>query len=196
MDEKQHIHQPNKNNRHKPWTANPSEQWAFALDHMDSGEWDLAILHCQRAIDIWPTYYDVLLLMSGAYEANGNLDAALKAAQRASEVAVQELSQAWNNLAALHLIREEYDEAITVDRVLSLVDSSRMALSSYRMAVAYTALGDRESGERWLREAIVRRADLYERALGESLLAVHHEWLRREGTTLLKRTKEKETAQK
>ncbi len=196
MDEKHHIQQPGKNNRHKPWTANPSEQWAFALDHMDTGDWDLAILHCQRAIDIWPTYYDALLLMSGAYEAQGNLDAALKAAQQASEVAVQELSQAWSNLAALHLVREEYDEAITIDRVLSLVDSSRLALSSYRMAVAYTALSDRESGERWLREAITRRADLYERALGESLLAVHHQWLRAEEATLRRHDKEQETAKK
>ncbi len=37
-----HNHLPTKN-RHKQWTANPSEQWSFALDHMDAGEWDLAI---------------------------------------------------------------------------------------------------------------------------------------------------------
>src|SRR5436305_14199210 len=93
MDELHHMQQPTKN-RHRQWTANPSEQWAFALDHMDVEEWDLAITHCQRALEIWPTYYDALLLMSGAHERQGNLDASLNSAQRASEVAVAELSQA------------------------------------------------------------------------------------------------------
>src|SRR5260370_34295430 len=104
MDE-HHQHEPTKN-RHKQWNANPSEQWAFALDHMDVEEWELAITHCQRALDIWPTYYDALLLMSGACEAKRDLDGALKAASTASEVAVGELSQAWNNLAALHILPE------------------------------------------------------------------------------------------
>ncbi|MEP7287799.1 MAG: tetratricopeptide repeat protein [Chloroflexota bacterium] len=173
-------------NRHKQWTSNPSEQWSFALDHMDAGEWDLTITHCQRAIDIWPTYYDALLLLSGAFERKGDLDNALKAAQNASEIAVQELSQAWNNLAALHLLREEYDEAITIDRVLSLVDPSRLPLTSYRMSIAYTALGDLGAGERWLREAIVHRPDLYERAIGEPLLDKHRRWLLAEETGFLK----------
>ncbi len=183
MDESHHIQQTTKD-RHRSWTANPSEQWAFALDHIDVEEWDLAVTHCQRALDIWPTYYDALLLMSGAYEAKGDLDGALKAARDASEVAVGELSQAWNNMAGLHLLREEYDEAITIDRVLSVIDQSRIPISSYRMAIAYTCLGDRESGERWLREAIQHRHDLYERALGESLLEVHHSWLKAEQTKL------------
>jgi tetratricopeptide (TPR) repeat protein len=180
-DEDHHLQQPTKS-RHKVWTANPSEQWAFALDHMDAGEWDLAILHCERAVDIWPTYYDALLLMAGAYEGKGDLDASLSTAQRASEVAVAELSQAWNTLAALHLLREEYDEAITVDRVLMLVDPTKMPIACYRMAVAYTALNDLPSGERFLREAIEHRSDLYERAVGESLLSAHHEWLKSEET--------------
>ena len=51
MDDKQHSTQPTKN-RHRQWTDNPSEQWAFALDHMDVGEWDLAINHCRRALEI------------------------------------------------------------------------------------------------------------------------------------------------
>jgi tetratricopeptide (TPR) repeat protein len=179
MDEHHHVQTTTKN-RHRTWTANPSEQWAFALDHMDVEEWDLAITHCQRALDIWPTYYDALLLMAGACEAKGDLDGALKAARDASEVAVGELSQAWNNLAALHLLREEYDEAITVDRVLSVIDPSRVPMCSYRMAIAYTCLGDRESGERWLREAIIHRPDLHERALSETLLEDHHNWLKAE----------------
>ncbi len=191
MDDRQHTHQPTSN-RHRQWTANPSEQWAFALDHMDTGEWDLAIGHCQRALDIWPTYYDALLLMSGAHERKGDLDSALDAAERASEIAVQELSQAWNNLAALHLIREEYDEAITIDRVLAVVDPSRVSMTSYRMATSYTALGDLESGERWLREAIEHRTDLYERAMAEPLLAPHHQWLRQEQEVFLKRIEEQE----
>lgn len=172
-------HQPIKN-RHKSWDENPSEQWAFALDHMDVGEWDLAITHCQRAINIFPTYYDAWLLMAGAHEEKGDLDGALEAAQRASEIAVHELSQAWSNLAALHMVREEYDEAITIDRVLSIVDPSRQAISSYRMGISYTVLGDLASGERWLREAIEHRRDLYDRALEEPLLAAHHEWLRQD----------------
>jgi tetratricopeptide (TPR) repeat protein len=191
MDDKHHIHPPTKN-RHKQWTANPSEQWAFALDHMDVGEWELAISHCQRAIDILPTYYDAWLLMSGAHEAKGDLDAALDAAQRASEIAVGELSQAWNNLAALHVIREEYDEAITIDRVLSLVDPSRLPMTSYRMSVSYTALGDHEAGERWLREAIEHRPDLYDRALNEPLLRPHHDWLRQEEHLFTKRERTRE----
>src|SRR5947199_9894295 len=97
MDDKQHSTQPTQN-RHRQWTENPSEQWAFALDHMDVGEWDLAITHCQRALEIWPTYYDALLLMSGACDNKADLDAALDSAARASEVAVQELGQAWNRL--------------------------------------------------------------------------------------------------
>jgi tetratricopeptide (TPR) repeat protein len=193
MDEKHHTNQPTKN-RHRQWTANPSEQWAFALDHMDVGEWDLAITHCQRALEIWPTYYDALLLMSGAHENKGDLDAALDSAERASEVAVQELGQAWNNLAALHLRRKEYDEAITVDRVLSLVDPSRVPISSYRMGIAYTALGDIESGERCLRTAIEHRSDLHDRALDEPLLEAHYGWLRQE-EHLLKRGREREREQ-
>lgn len=166
-----------RSNKHKQWTANPSEQWAFALDHMDLEEYDLAIVHCKRAIDIWPTYYDAWLLLSGAQEQNGDLDAALSAAQRASEIAVEELSQAWNNLAALHLVRGEYEEALTVDRVLGAVDPSRHSITNYRMAVAYTALGDVESGERWLREAIFHRKDLLDRAENEPLLEAHHDLL-------------------
>jgi tetratricopeptide (TPR) repeat protein len=181
-----HHTQPTKN-RHKQWTENPSEQWAFALDHMDAGEWDLAIVHCKRALEIWPTYYDALLLMAGAYEGKGDLDEALDSAQKASEIAVQELSQAWSNLAALHLVREEYDEAITVDRVLCLVDPSRAPIASYRMSIAYTALSDYAAGERWLREAIAHRTDLYERALVEPLLEPHYEWLRAEEMLILKK---------
>jgi len=193
MDEQHHLQGPTKN-RHMQWTANPSEQWAFALDHMDAGEWDLAITHCQRALDIWPTYYDALLLMAGAQERHGQLDDALKSAQRASEIAVQELSQAWNTLAALYILREEYDEAITIDRVLSLVDPSRMPISGYRMSIAYTALGDVSSGERWLREAIGHRTDLFDRALAEPLLEVHYGWLRQEEPLLTKTSKEREEA--
>lgn len=185
-----HNHQPTKN-RHMQWTANPSEQWAFALDHMDAEEWDLAITHCQRALDIWPTYYDALLVMSAAHERKGDLDSSLKAAEHASEIAAQELSQAWNNLAALHLVREEYDEAITVDRVLCVVDPTRLPIANYRMAICYTALGDKDSGERWLREAIEHRAEFFERALNEPLLEAHHDWLLAEEAAILKRERAK-----
>src|SRR5258706_9936941 len=189
MDDQQHSLQPTKN-RHRQWTQNPSEQWAFALDHMDAGEWDNAILHCQRALEIWPTYYDALLLMVGAHEAKGDLDSALGAAERASEVAVQELGQAWNNLAALHILRGEYEEAITIDRVLMLIDPAHAGVANYRMACAYTELGDVDSGERWLREAITHRADLYERALSEPMLKTHHAWLRQEEHNIAKRVKQ------
>jgi tetratricopeptide (TPR) repeat protein len=165
--------------RHTPWEANPSEQWAFALDHMDRGEWENAIGHCQRAIDLWPTYFDAWLLLAGAHEERDEFDEALVAVQRASEIAITELSQAWNNLASLHLAREEWEEAITVDRVLDAIDPARHAIVRYRMAVAYTQLGDMESGYRWLTEAIEYRADLLDRALAEDWLAPLHDRLRR-----------------
>lgn len=164
--------------RHHPWEQNPSEQWAFALDHMDSGEWDLAIMHCQQAIDIWPTYYDAWLLLAGAYEEKSQLDEGLDAIQRASEIAINELGQAWNNLASLHLVRGEWEDAITIDRVLDLVDPTRHAIIRYRMAVCYTQLGDLETGMKWLREAIEYRADLFERAFSEPLLIPLHDRLK------------------
>lgn len=174
-DQERHTTEP----RHHPWQQNPSEQWAFALEHMDAGEWDLAIKHCRQAIDIWPTYYDAWLLLAGAYQEKGDLEAALDAIQRASEVAVNELSQAWNNLASLHLMRQEWEEAVTIDRVLDLVDPTRHAIIRYRMAVCYTQLGDLEIGFKWLREAIEYRPDLYERALEEPWLEPLHERLQR-----------------
>ncbi len=165
--------------RHQPWNENPSQEWAFALDHMDAGEWDLAITHCQRAIELWPSYYDAWLLLAGVYEETGDYDQALDAARRASEIAITELSQAWNNLASLHLIRGEWEEAITIDRVLDLIDPSRHAIIRYRMAVSYTQLGDLEMGFKWLREAIEYRPDLRDRALRESWLEPLHERLQR-----------------
>jgi tetratricopeptide (TPR) repeat protein len=165
--------------RHRTWDQNPSEQWAFALDHMDAGEWDLAILHCRRAIETWPTYYDAWLLLAGAYEEKAEYDQALEAIRRASEIAIDELSQAWNNLASLHLVRGEWEEAVTIDRVLDLVDPTRHAIIRYRMGVCYTQMGDPETGLKWLREAIDYRPDLLDRALGEPLLAVLHERLQR-----------------
>jgi tetratricopeptide (TPR) repeat protein len=181
------LNEPTQN-RHRQWAANPSEQWAFALDHVDAGEWDKAIMHCQRALEIWPTFYDALLLLSSAYEAKGNLDSALNTAQQAADTAIHELSQAWNNLASLHIRRKEYEQAITIDRVLSLIDPSRLPLCSYRMAIAFTSLGDIENGEHWLRKAIERRKDLYERALNDPALKVHADWLRQESRRYRERT--------
>jgi len=164
--------------RHTPWEENPSEQWAFALEHMDRGEWDAAVRHCQRAIAIWPTYYDAWLLLAGALDEQGEHEQALAAVQRASEIAIVELSQAWNNLASLHLIRQEWQEALTVDRVLDLIDPTRHAIICYRMAISHTQLGDLETASKWLHEAIQCRPDLLDRALAESWLAPHHETLR------------------
>ncbi|GAB4573967.1 MAG: hypothetical protein Kow0077_18190 [Anaerolineae bacterium] len=160
--------------RHTPWEENPSEEWAFALDHMDRGEWELAIKHCQRAIEIWPTYYDAWLLLGGALEETDRLDDALHAVQRASEIAIMELSQAWNNLASLHLLRGEWEEALTVDRILDLIDPSRRAIVRYRMSIAYTRLGDLDAAFDALQEAIGYREDLLDRALQESWLAPLH----------------------
>ena len=168
-----------QNRRHTPWEDNPSEQWAFALEHMDQSEWDQALVHCERAIDIWPTYYDAWLLMAGALEEQERYDDALHAVQRASEIAIMELSQAWNNLASLHLIRREWEEALTIDRILDLLDPSRHAIIAYRMAIPFTQLGDLDMGFKWLMEAIEYRADLLERALAESWLAPLHERLQR-----------------
>jgi tetratricopeptide (TPR) repeat protein len=165
------------NRRHQPWQENPSEEWAYALDHMDRGDWENAIKHCTRAIELWPTYFDAWLLMAGAYEDGGDDNRALEAVQRASEIAISELSQAWNNLASLHLIRHEWEAALTVDRVLDLLDPTRHAIISYRMAVSYTQLGDLESGLKLIREAIEHRPDLRARALQESWLAPLHDRL-------------------
>lgn len=165
--------------RHTPWEQNPSEQWAFALEHMDRGEWDQAINHCEQAIDIWPTYFDAWLLMAGALEDQERYDDAMHAVQRASEIAIMELSQAWNNLASLHLMRGQWEEALTVDRILDVIDPSRHAIIRYRMAISYTQLGDIDTAHKWLLEAIDYREDLLDRALAESWLAPLHDRLRR-----------------
>ncbi len=168
--------------RHKPWEENPSEEWAFALEHADRGEWDFAIAHCRRAINIWPSYYDAWLLLGGVLEEKGALDQALEAIERASEIAILELSQAWNNLAGLRLLRQEWEEALVIDRILDLIDPSRHAIIRYRMAVASTQIGDLESGFKWLTEAIDYRPDLRERALNESWLEpLHSRLLQRDG---------------
>lgn len=159
---------------HRAWTANPSEQWSYALDHMDAGEFDLVVTHCERAISIWPTYYDAWLLLAGAHEENGHLNDAVSAAQRASEIAMDELGEAWNTLAALHILRGDYDDALTIDRILGLITPDRHAIICYRMSIAYTAQGDYENGKRKLFEAISSRDDFVERALAEPLLAPHH----------------------
>lgn len=172
-------HRTIQDRRHTPWIDNPSEEWFFALEHMERGEWELTLTHCERAIDIWPTYYDAWLLMAGALEEQERYDDALHAVQRASEIAILELSQAWNNLASLHLIRREWDEALTIDRVLDLLDPTRRAIIRYRMAISYTQLGDPDTALKWLLEAIEYRADLLDRALAESWLAPLHERLLR-----------------
>jgi tetratricopeptide (TPR) repeat protein len=145
---------------------------------MDRGEWDSAIQHCQQAIEAWPTYYDAWLLMAGAWEEKGDFSNALQAVERASEIAIVELSQAWNNLASLHVIRQEWEDALTIDRVLGLIDPMRHAIIRYRMAVCHAQLGDAETAYRWLSEAMQRRPELRERALQEPWLAALHDRLR------------------
>ena len=169
------------NRRHQAWQENPSEEWAFALEHMDRGDWQNTIHHCERALDLWPTYFDAWLLMAGALEDGGDYDRALDAVRRASEIAIAELSQAWNNLASLHLIRQEWEAAITVDRILDLLDPTRHAIICYRMAVSHTQLGDLKSGLTFIREAIEYRPDLRDRALNESWLAPLHARLQSPG---------------
>ncbi len=165
------------NRDHMSWKENPSEQWAFALAHMEAEEWDNAIRHCENAVEIWPTYYDAWLLLAGAFEEKGEFDDALRAIQRASEIAISELSEAWNNLASLYLLREEWEEEIAVDRILDLIDPTRHAIVRYRMAVAYTQLGDLDSGYKWLCEAIEYRPGLLNRAMAEPWLALLHDRL-------------------
>jgi hypothetical protein len=72
------------------------------------------------------------------------------------------------------LLREEWEEALTIDRILDLIDPSRHAIIRYRMAIAATQIGDVESGFKWLTEAIDYRPDLLERALDESWLEPLH----------------------
>ncbi|MFC1961216.1 tetratricopeptide repeat protein, partial [Chloroflexota bacterium] len=167
-----------ENRRHQPWSENPSEEWAYGLEHMKSGEWEEAINHCQQAIEIWPTYFDAWLLIGGALEETGEYTEALAAVERASEIAIMELSQSWNNLASLYLIRREWEQALTVDRILDLIDPLRHPIICYRMAIAYTQLGDLTMGFKWLLEAIEARPDFEQRALGETWLAPLHERVR------------------
>jgi tetratricopeptide (TPR) repeat protein len=172
------------NSRHIPWEQNPSDQWAFALECLERGAFEQAIKHCEQAIDIWPTYYDAWLLMAGAMEELEQYDRALHAVQRASEIAIQELSQAWNNLASLHLARGEWEEALTVDRILDVIDPSRHAIIGYRRAVSYTQLGDLDTAFKWLHESIEYQPNLLDRALAESWLAPLHDRLARlQGST-------------
>jgi tetratricopeptide (TPR) repeat protein len=156
--------------KHQPWLENPSEQWMYALEHMNTGEYQLAIKHCRRAIEIWPDYYNAWLLMASALEKLDKLEEALDAVQRASEIAIEELGQAWNNQAFLHIARGEFQDALTVDRVLDLVDPTRHGIVRYRQAIAHTQLGNREEALECLADAIRFRPELRERARVEPLL--------------------------
>lgn len=175
MDDQTRRTVPNRS--HASWKENPSEQWAFALDHMENEEWDSAIQHCKQAIELWPTYFDAWLLLAGVHEEKGDFDEALQAIQRASEIAITELSEAWNNLASLYLLREEWEEEIAVDRILDLIDPTRHAIVRYRMAVSYAQLGDLDTGYKWLREAIEYRPGLLNRAMNEPWLSALHDRL-------------------
>jgi tetratricopeptide (TPR) repeat protein len=166
---------------HTPWAENPSEEWAYALAHMEAEDWDNAIKHSERAIEIWPTYYDAWLLLACAFEEQGDYDKALQAVERASEIAIGELSEAWNNMASLYLLRSEWEQEIAVDRILDLIDPTRHAIIRYRMAISYTQLGDLETGFKWLREAIEFRPGLLSRALTEPWLSPLHERLQKLG---------------
>lgn len=156
--------------KHQPWTENPSEQWMYALEHMNAGEYELVITHCKRAIDIWPDYYNAWILMATAMEKLDRLDEALDAVQRASEIAIEELSQAWNNQAFLHIARGEYEDAITVDRVLDLVDPTRHDIVRYRLGIAHAQLGQHDEALESLKEAFRYHPELRERAMQEPLL--------------------------
>jgi tetratricopeptide (TPR) repeat protein len=90
--------------------------------------------------------------------------------QRASEIAIEELGQAWNHQAFLHIERGEYEDALTVDRVLDLVDPTRHGIVRYRQAIANTQLGNHEEALECLADAIRFRPELRERAMQEPLL--------------------------
>ena len=81
--------QPMNKPGHQRWEENPSEEWMYALEHMNTGQYQLAIKHCRRAIAIWPDYYNAWLLMASAHEKLDQLDEALEAVQRASEIAIE-----------------------------------------------------------------------------------------------------------
>ena len=155
---------------HGSWEENPSASLVYALEHLESGEYEQSIMHFRRAIELWPEYFDAWLQMGIALGQLERLDEALDAVQRASEIAVESLSEAWNTLASLHLLRGEYDEALTVDRVLGIVDPTRRDIVNYRMGVALTQKGDHKAALASLREAFQFREDLRERALHDPLL--------------------------
>jgi tetratricopeptide (TPR) repeat protein len=164
------LYQP----KHRRWEENPSEELVFALEHMNSGKYELAIRHTRRAIEMWPDYFDAWLLLGSAHEQLNELDEALDAIQRASEIAVESLGEAWNNLASLHIVRGEYEEALTVDRVLDLVDPTRHGIIRYRMGIALSQLGQRDAALEALSEAFEFRPDLRARAAEEPLLEPLH----------------------
>jgi tetratricopeptide (TPR) repeat protein len=163
---------------HKSWEENPSASLVYALEHLEKGEYEQSIKHFRRAIELWPEYFDAWLQMGIAFGQLERLDEALDAVQRASEIAVESLSEAWNTLASLHLLRGEYDEALTVDRVLGIVDPTRRDIVHYRMGVALTQKGAHEAALEALREAFQFREDLRERALQDPLLEPIHGALR------------------
>lgn len=156
---------------HQPWTENPSEEWMHALEHMNTGEFELTVKHCLRAIEIWPDYYNAWMLMGRAHEQLGQMDEALEAVQRAAEIAIEELSQAWNTQAFLHIARSEFQDALTMDKVLDLVDPTRHGVTRYRMGIAHVQMGDKEEGLKCLAEALRFHPELGEQALNEPLLA-------------------------
>lgn len=155
---------------HQPWTENPSEEWMHALEHLNTGQYELAVKHCLRAIEIWPDYYNAWMLMSRAHEHMGHTDEALEAVQRAAEIAIEELGQAWNAQAFLHIARREFQDALTMDRVLDLVDPTRHSATRYRMGIAHVQLGDKDEGLKCLAEALRFHPELREKALSEPLL--------------------------
>lgn len=159
------------------WTANPSAYWVAGLAQFQNGDYTKARQALERAVSIYPRYFEAWQLLANTFEEQGYLDHALLAAQRSAEIAVTNLSQAWDTLAAMLLARERWEQAIAVDRVLDIVDPARHAIICYRMAIAYSGLGDLDGAERLLRESIAVRVDLLDRALEETLLEDHHHWL-------------------
>jgi tetratricopeptide (TPR) repeat protein len=148
-----------------------------ALGQIEAGDYDKARQALERAISIYPRYFDAWHLLAVTLEEEGYMDYALLSAQRAAEIATSQLSQAWDTLASMVLARSDWEQAIAIDRALDIVDPARHSIICYRMAIAYTGMGEIDGAERLLRESIAGRVDLLDRALEEMLLEPHHHWL-------------------
>ena len=84
----------------------------FALGsvHMSQCTLDLAALSLQKAIEIYPEFYDCYIALGWCLLLQDNVAEAFNTYQVASDL-VPELADSWGGLALIHALKEEYLEA-------------------------------------------------------------------------------------